>query len=77
MPIAAISANQAMPAAAFGDNAAQAAAPARATDVVSVSSEAKILAAPPQAPNVSASGDLAMVHDFDPERMARLLKLLE
>ncbi|MBF0481485.1 MAG: hypothetical protein HQK81_04610 [Desulfovibrionaceae bacterium] len=79
MPIAAIAANPAAPVAQPGENPYHAPAPARATDVVSVSAEAKNLAAPAQDTVIdpASQGDIASVHDFDPERIQRLLKLLE
>jgi len=77
MPIAAISSNQAMPAAAASESPYYTPAPARTADAVSVSAEAKNLAAQPQEASPGNPGDLAMVHDFDPERIQRLLKLLE
>jgi hypothetical protein len=79
MPIAAISLDSAMSDAQSVESSGLAAAPARAADAVAAGAEVKSLAALVQDPAAGTqfSGDLTLVHDFDPERMARLLKLLE
>jgi hypothetical protein len=85
MPIAAISNAQFVPAAAGADAGARPAAPAQGADTVNVSAQAKDLATPIQSEDIAATlgslggamGSMASVHEFDPERMQRLLKLLE
>jgi hypothetical protein len=74
MPIAAIASNPGLPGVPSGESTYRAAAPAQTTIAAGAEAASPAAQTQTQEPGI---GDLAMVHDFDPERIQRLLKLLE